>query len=258
MRQFSLKNKLGEVYLLNSLDNFLHEPEGIGFTRNATFQKIGTNYKMVQDGFTQTPVKGKIMFKSDAKQSAYKRYLKFSRFLQEIPLLLVYRVPGGEFFQDCIPGSVDKTEINAAFGMDVGITLTPLSMWYRELKETAQNSNVTVISESMNESPCCLSFSGVTKSNANLSWSQEVDGIEVMTGTLKNVTIAATDTVFIRTDTKEYQIYKVSSGGTKTNLYDKSDFGTGRFPFFYKGENEFIITGATMIRVEGRELYETV
>ena len=257
MRQFSLKNKLGEVYRLNSLDNFLHEPEGIGFTRNATFQKIGTNYKMVQDGFTQTPVKAKIMFKSDAKQSAYKRYLKFSRFLQEIPLLLVYRVPGGEFFQDCIPGSVDKTEINAAFGMDVGITLTPLSMWYRELKETAEGS-VTVRSESLNESPSCLSFSGVTKSNANLSWSQEVDGVEVMTGTLKNVTISATDTVYVRTDTDPYQIYKVSSGGTKTDLYGKSDFSTKRFPLLRKGENEFIVSGATKITIEGRELYETV
>ena len=77
MREFSLKNNIGEVYRLNSLENFLHEPEGIGFTRKTTFKKIGPMYEAVQDEFEQTPISGQIMFKSDIVNSAYIKYLKF-------------------------------------------------------------------------------------------------------------------------------------------------------------------------------------
>ena len=256
MREFSLKNNIGEVYRLNSLENFLHEPEGIGFTRKTTFKKIGPMYEAVQDEFEQTPISGQIMFKSDIVNSAYIKYLKFSRFLQEVPLTLIYRIPGGEFSIDCLPGSVEKKEINGALGMDVGITLIPVSMWYQLIKETASGS-VTVKSDSKNESPCCLSFTGVSVSNGSLSWSQKVDNVTKMTGTLTGVTISSTDTVYIRTDGNPYQIYKKSSGGTKTDLYAKSNFSTARFPFLYKGLNQFIVSGAT-VTIEGKILYETV
>ena len=258
MRQFSLKNSQGDVYRLNSLEYFFHDPEGLGFTRNATFQKIGNQYEMISDGFDQTPVKGQIMFHSSNNISAYKRYLKFAEFLQEIPLTLVYRIPGGEFFMACIPGTIEKTEINSAFGMDVGVELVPLSMWYNEVKEESITGSVSVRSDSKRESPCCLSFTGITRDNASLAWSQKLDNTQIMTGELDGVTIAATDTVYIRTDTNPYQIYKVSSGGTKTDLYDKSDFGTRRFPYLQKGENTFIVTGASKLVIEGRILHETV
>lgn len=257
MRQFNLRNNIGEEYRLNSSDNFFHTPEGLGFQRNATFQKIGTSYKMIRDGFRQQPVSGEIMFKSDATASAYNRYLAFKNFLQELPLTMVYRIPGGEFCMDCVPNVVEKTEINSALGMNVGIELLPLSMWYEEIIQTG-TSSTTVISDSLNDSPCCLSFSGVTKSAANLTWTQTLDGTAIMTGTLLGVTIASTDTVFIRTDTDPYSIYKESSGGTKTGLYQSSDFTTKRFPFIQKGTNVFSVTGATSMTVKGRILYETV
>lgn len=258
MRQFSLINAVGDVYRLNSFEYFFHDPEGMGFVRNATYRKIGNNYEIIQDSFDQTPKRGKIMFKSTPTISAYKRYLKFSNFLQEIPLTLVYQIPGGEFLLTCIPGTIEKTEINSAFGMDVGIELIPLSMWYKEIKETSSTGGVIVRSDSKVESPCCLSFTGLTKTNESLSWSQELNGVEIMTGELDGVTIASTDTVIIRTDTNPYQIYKISSEDVKTDLYGKSDFATKRFPLLHKGVNEFIVTGASEITIEGRILHETV
>ena len=258
MRQFNLRNNIGEEYRLNSSDNFFHTPEGLGFQRNATFQKIGSRYEMIRDGFRQQPVSGEIMFKSDATASAYNRYLAFKNFLQEIPLSLVYRIPGGEFCMDCVPNVVEKTEINSALGMNVGIELLPLSMWYQTIEKEADSSSVSVISDSVNESPCGLRFSGVTKSNDNLTWSQTVDGVSVMTGTLLGVTIASTDMVYVRSDTDPYSIYKVASDHTQTMLYSKSDFSTKRFPYLYKGVNVFTVTGATSIDVRGHILYETV
>lgn len=258
MRQFTLKNSIGEVYRLNSSDNFFHTPEGLGFQRNATFQKLGTTYKLIRDGFRQAPVSGQIMFKTDAQASAYKRYLAFKNFLQMIPLTMVYQIPGGEFCMDCVPSTIEKTEINSALGMNIGIELTPLTMWYEEIEKEADSSSITVISDSLNDSPCCLAFSGVTKTNQDLTWTQSVDGVSVMTGTLKSVTIAASDTVYVRTDTDPYSLYKISSGGTKTGLYQSSNFSTQRFPFIQKGVNVFSVTGATHISVKGRILYETV
>ena len=258
MRQFNLRNSIGEEYRLNSLDNFFHTPEGLGFQRNAVYQKIGARYSIIRDGFRQKPITGQIMFKSDHVASAYNRYLKFKNFLQEIPLTLVYRIPGGEFCIDCVPDIVEKTEINSSLGMNVGIELMPLCMWYQTVEKSENSSSVSIISDSVNESPCGLRFSGVTKSNASLSWSQTVDGVEVMTGTLLGVTIASTDMVYVRSDTNPYSIYKVTANNTNTSLYSKSDFTTKRFPYLQKGVNVFTVTGATYIDVRGHILYETV
>lgn len=257
MRQFNLRNRIGEEYRLNSLDNFFHSPEGLGFRRNATLQKLGTKYRVIRDGFSQIPISGQIMFKSDSQASAYNRYLAFKNFLQEIPLTIVYRIPGGEFYKDVIPSTVDKTEINSSLGMDVGIELTPLTMWYRSVYLEYGGHRALVDSDSVNESPCILTFSGITRTNGNITWNQKVDGVTVMTGGLIGVTVAATDQIVVRTDTDPYQIYKLS-GNTKTGLYQLSDFTKTRFPFIRKGANLFEVTDATDITIEGKILYETV
>ena len=257
MRQFNLRNRIGEEYRLNSSDNFFHTPEGLGFRRNATLQKTGSSYKLIRDGFNQTPISGQIMFKSDSQASAYKRYLVFKNFLQEIPLTLVYRIPGGEFYMDVLPSNVDKTEINSSLGMDIGIELTPLTMWYRTISASAEADRVQIISDSVNESPCILTFSGLTVTNDSVVWSQLVDGSSFMTGKLNEMTVAATDKIVVRTDTNPYRIYQ-RIGSTNTGVYQHSDFETKRFPFIQKGVNEFRVSGATSVSVEGKILYETV
>ena len=259
MREFNLRNNIGEEYRLNSLDNFFHSPEGLGFQRNAVYQKIGVNYDIVRDGFRQNPVSGQIMFKSDAQASAYNRYLKFKNFLQEIPLTLVYRIPGGEFKMDVVPNMVEKSEINSSLGMNVGIEFMPLSMWYKEISKTESSSVLIIESDSNIESPCCLSFKGVVKTNQELLWEQIVNGTTVMTGRLIGVTITADQMVYVRTDSDPYGIYK-NAGGNITDLYPNSDFSTKRFPYIYKGRNMFSINGAspTEFNIEGRILYETV
>lgn len=259
MREFNLRNNIGEEYRLNSLDNFFHSPEGLGFQRNAVYQKIGTRYEIVRDGFRQQPISGQIMFKSDERVSAYNRYLKFKNFLQEIPLTLVYRIPGGEFKMDVVPNMVEKTEINSSLGMNVGIELMPLSMWYKEVSILNTSGACTVESDSVIESPCCISFTGAVKSNQELVWEQIVDGTLVTRGRLTGVTLYSDEKVFIRTDTDPYGLYKVA-GGNIISLYEKSDFSTKRFPFIRKGSNYFTLlaTSVTEFKFEGRILYETV
>ena len=139
--------------------------------------------------------------------------------------------------------------------MDVGITLMPVSMWYKTIKETGTGS-VTVKSDSKNESPCCLIITGIDVAYNTLQWLQKVNNVVVMNGYLDHVNIGTTTKVYIRTDTNPYQIYKVTDG-VKTDLYPYSRFSSKRFPFLYKGTNQFTVSGAS-ITVEGRILYETV
>lgn len=256
IRQFNLIDSEGQAYTLtvaNRYTGFLTSASGLGYEKTSDYQKIGNDYEPLTDNINQGVISGVIRF---FNPHAYQFFSKFALFCQDKNLTLLYRTPTGEYRRK---GSITKIEKSEGEDLlKVKIDFTATSLWYQELKRKTNAAALSVKSESVIESPCCLSFTGVTKSNATLAWSQSLNNTSIMTGELDGVTIAATDTVYIRTDTNPYQIYKVSSGGTKTDLYGKSDFGTKRFPMLYKGVNVFTVTGATEISIEGRVLYETV
>ena len=259
MRQFSLVNKSGETYRLNKPENFLHEPTGLGFSRNAEYKKMGNNYELLSDGFSQHSIQGSIMFRRGGNNTPYKKYAKFARFLQDTPLVLHYRTMSGEEYMiDVIPTDLMKEEINSSMGMDVEITLTSTSLWYREIKQVEEGDEIKIRSDSFIESPCHLILTGVTLSNGNLTWSQDNNDNEVMTGKLSGITLTGTDKLHIRTDTNPYRIYKEDSNGNETNLYSKSDFSTKRFPLIRKGVNTITFSKSGNIEAKGRILYETV
>ena len=259
MRQFSLKNSIGEVYRLNSLDYFLHDPEGLGFRRSTKYQKIGSNYEILQDGFEQQPITASIMFKSSQTLSAYRQYSKFREFLQLIPLTLIYRIPGGEFLLDCVPESVEKTEINSTLGMDVGITLTPLTMWYREVSATRTGTYVEIESDSNIPSPCCISITP-SSTITSLVWKHYVDNVYIGDGGKINYTsLTSTDTIYIRTDKNPYELYYITSGyTTHHDIYSHSDFSTKRFVYLQKGINKISCSQAGSMSIEAKIYYETV
>ena len=259
MRQFSLVNKSGETYRLNSLDNFMHDPSGLGFSRDTEFQKMGNAYEVISDGFSQLIVQGTIMFKRGEKNTPYRKYAKFARFLQDIPLTLHYRTMNGEEYKlDVIPSGLEKDEIKSSLGMDVNITLTSISAWYKEYKKTAEGTTIQVRSDSIMESPCDLTITGAELTDENITWTQEVNGNEIMTGSLTGITLDETDILHIKTDSNPYRIYKEDSEGAETDLYSKSDFSTKRFPLIRKGVNTITFSESGSIEVKGRVLYETV
>lgn len=259
MRQFSLVNKSGETYRLNKLENFLHKPSGLGFSRDTEYQKTGYSYELLNDGFSQHTIQGSIMFHTGRNNTPYKKYAKFSRFLQDIPLTLHYRTMSGEEYMiDVIPSDLQKEEINSSMGMDVVITLTSISLWYREIKQIEEGNEVKLRSDSTIESPCHLVLTGVELSNEDITWNQEINDVEIMAGKLTGITLDETDSLHIRTDTIPYRIYKVDTIGNETDLYSKSDFSTKRFPFIKKGVNVLSFSESGTIEAKSRILYETV
>lgn len=251
MRRFALESKSGEVYNLDSLDNFLHDPDGLGFRRSTEYRKIGLGYEVVQDSFEQPDFRAQICFKDRKISPAYQKYEAFSRFLQDTPHILHYYA-NRHYKMNVMPKELTKTEVSKPLGLNVDIGLDGLSLWYEEIEATGTNS-LTMLCDSRNESGCHIEIKGAI---TNPIWSQTVNGVTI-TGKV-NATLASGDTLHIRTDTNPYQLYKVSSGGSRTDLYGSSDFSTERFVLLKYGQNTISCSGATSIKVTGRVMYETV
>lgn len=256
IRQFNLENSEGEVYTLtvsNKYTGFMTMADGLGYEMSPDYQKVGTEYERLADNINQGIISGSIHF---FQPYAYREFSKFALFCQDKDLKLYYRTPTGQFKRNGMISKIERSE--GSDSLNVKVTFTATSLWYQEFKESVSDDSITVISESALDSLCEISFKGLTITNGDLEWSQKLNNTQVMSGKLSGVTIAATDTVYIRTDKNPYEIYKVNSGGVRTDLYSKSDFSTKRFPLIYKGVNEFIVTGASEIVIKGRILYEAV
>lgn len=256
-RTFDLINNKGEAYPLSRYNTFsgvFGDVEGLGMEHDSTYQKLGSVYDLLQDNINQGEISGVVYFQS---KYPYQEYARFVEFCQETPLKLRYVNPVGEYYRDGIVSQIEKNEDGAP--ARVKIVFTASTLWYKEVSITETNGTIMVESDSVIESPCCLSFTGASKSNQELTWQQSVNGKTVMTGRLMSVTFTSAANVYIRTDTDPYGLYFVT-GGNKTDLYSKSDFNTKRFPFIHKGTNYFFLLGTsvTEFTLQGRILYETV
>lgn len=253
MRQFSLENSKGEIYSLNDDSAFLHSPSGLGFSRDTEYQRMGTHYGIVNDGFSQKSISGSICFADDTESSAYEKYSAFTRFLQYMPLVLHYATDR-RYKIDVIPSSVDKTEIEA-LGLDVSVTFTATSLFYEDVK-TEGTGEVIIRSDSAIISPCKMRLGDTSESGVAFTWAQYVDEMLVMQGGVST----SKECIEVRSDSAQYQIVAIAANGTETDIYAYSDFSKGRFPYIYPGVNRFVNLASSnaAIKVTGRIEYATV
>lgn len=275
MRQFTLTNALGKSYDLNNLDNFLHDPSGLGFQRDNDYIKMGTQYYSYNDGFKQQPVKGTIRFKYP---DAYSKYFEFAKFLQHTPLTLKY-ASNDEYSLQVLPGKLVKTELESK-SLECDIELTPLSLYYKHIVEEneetettgkvydyeypysyAENIPGTVVieSDSANESPCKIQIYGPA---VNPHWYHYVNG-ELVTEGKVTATIANGNKLIVDTSVVPYAIKSVDSyGNLVKDLYQASDFSLDRFVFLRYGTNRISVghdgTTTLALSVEAKIAYETV
>ena len=259
IRTFDLLNSEGQAYTLtisHRYTGFLTTAEGLGFENSPEYVRIGNSYERLTDNLNQGVISGIVQF---FNPYAYQKFSAFAEFCQDKNLTLFYRTPTGLFKKDGAITKIEKSEGDDS--LKVKIEFTATSLWYKEIQHTVASAVITFNSDSAIESPCCLSISGITRSGTSLSWEQNVNGKIIMSGTLNNVTISEQSTVYIRTDTNPYSIYKQTSGGNPTSLYEYSNFATKRFPFIKKGSNMITIFGSpspSELSISGRILYETI
>lgn len=253
-RTFNILDTAGNAYTLTVLKpihstGYFYNVSGLGMETSHTYQKIGESYEITEKKNKQGRITGTIFFHGDYCDQ---EYAKFARFCQNKELIVSYRTPAGEFKRDGHISKISKDEKGGALKVDVEFTC--ISLWYREINLSVSGTSITFDSDSAIDSPCHLMFkpgSAIT----SLTWSQTVNGTSVMTGALSSISVSASQTLHIRTDTNPYKIYRNTEA---TNYYGKSDFSTKRFPLIRQGINVITFGASGAITVEGKLLYETV
>lgn len=278
MRTFKIVNAMGQTYDMNSLDNFFHDPSGLGFERDTDYTQIGSRYIPQVDKFKQHDIQGTIRFRGSATES-YPKYHDFILFMQHVPLTIYY-TPDGTYRIDVYPKSIKKTEVDEdAGGLDCNVSFSATNMFYKDIiisndgtasgKVYPYKYNYTysdfipgtasIESDSAQESPCKVIIYGKA---INPHWYHYLNGELVGEGKV-NATIAAGNKLVIDSMAMPYQIRELDS---KNNVvydrYQLSDFNMSRFVFLQYGHNLISAghDGASTLKLalEAMISYETV
>ena len=247
MRQFKIINAVGAEFDLNSLDSFLVNPDGLGYSNDSDFENVGYDYYITSTAISQPKPHGTIKFTS------YERYLEFIKFIQREPLKLCYTAAEAHYL-DCVLGSLSKGEIESR-KLSVTIQLIGISQWYKYRKEAVGSEavigkyypyqyaytytdkaqgDVHIVSDSALDSPAKLTILGPC---TNPKWvhyvnnKKESEGRVIATIPDNHRLVVSSEYPF---SIKEYDEYN----NEIADRYEDSDFETERFVFLKHGENK--------------------
>lgn len=273
MRQFFIKNALGQEWDLNSSDGGFYTPSGLGFTRKMSYQRIGsTQYTAVSDILEQKKIKGNFVFKN------YERYQQFIRFIQKTPLMLKYKA-AEEFMIRCDITSIEKGEKTKGL-LQCKSTLTTYGTFYKTVRAENVDSGegkkyeyrydytyfdnllgtLELESDSVLEAPTKLTILGPV---INPSWIHTLNGKQLITGKVNCNIPSGHRLVIDSTSLPAYSIKEYDQNGIEvSDHYQDSDFSTRRFILLGYGTNRVIIThegeGEIKAYMEGEINYESV
>lgn len=129
IRRFSLRNEYGEEYPLYVPERgYFDSPEGLGFSIDASYTKLGSSWVRNSYKDAQGEITGNINFMG---RSPYTEASAFEAFVRSSDnLTLIYVNPVGTYQRDVDLISYGKTEINENNILSCPVTLTVRSMWY--------------------------------------------------------------------------------------------------------------------------------
>lgn len=254
MRKFKLINKNGTEFELTELRNtFLHSVDGLGRSRSINYRQIGNRFKAVQDVLDQGVIQGKVKF---WKGDSTAKLRSFLQFCEEKPLTLSYE-QNGVYLRQGFVNAIDRNESDT---LEVSITFTCTTPWYKELTAISAPydpivsgkiypyhysyeyqglavNEVIIESNSLMKSPCKITMKGPL---TNPEWNHYVDGSFVgsgkVTASIPDGNYIVIDTTQIPCSIKEYN----ESDEFVLDLYPSSDINTSRFIYLEKGVNRIV------------------
>ena len=277
VRKFKLINNDGAEYDLTTRSAFLHEPAGLGFSRDTTFQRLGNTHVILDDAFAQGEITGQVFF---PEPGAYDRYFEFIRFCRNEPIYLLYKPAEREFRRQVILSDVGKEELGPG-GLDITVMFKCLTLFYEQImlygdaadaeggktynyrydyKYSASSANTLVInSDSYGESPCCIYIYGEA---VNPVWMHYVNNVLYATGSLQ-ATIEEGQKLRIDTTEIPYSLTRVDMANRFiADVYGEADFSTQRFIQLQHGVNTISVSHDTAtpltVAMEARILYASV
>lgn len=254
MRKFKLINKNGIEFELTELRNtFLHSVDGLGRSRSIDYRQIGNRFKAVQDVLDQGVIQGKVRFWKGNSTTMLRNFLQFC---EEKPLTLSYE-QNGVYLRQGFVNAIDRNESDT---LEVSITFTCTTPWYKELTAISAPydpsvsgkiypyhysyeyqglavNEVIIESNSLMKSPCKITMKGPL---TNPEWNHYVDGSFVgsgkVTASIPDGNYIVIDTTQIPCSIKEYN----ESDEFVLDLYPSSDINTSRFIYLEKGVNRIV------------------
>ena len=266
IREFSLTNAAGTIWSLNRPNYcFLYEPQGLGYTEEAIYKRLGTAWRSADPEARQGEITGEIIFTGS---DPYGAFYDFGKFLRKTPLTLTYITDAGTFYRNVAAASIGKTERKEDFLLRCPLTLVCTSLWYgltyaQQIGEpailtditpdqltdangnllTTTEPNYTVLNDGDAAAPFQMTLQGAV-----------IDPELIVTapdGTVQTVkipaTLAASDTLHYSSVDGDLFCYMEDSGGTKTNLV----------PLFPVGSDIFvkIPVGLAGVEIQGSNIW---
>ncbi|MCM1479140.1 MAG: hypothetical protein NC085_05510, partial [Muribaculaceae bacterium] len=248
-----------------------------GFSDSVRFEQIGSEFRPLEDSFSQGMINGAILF---AGADPYGEYRRFTGFARADPLTLSYRTD--ETYNIAVRlVSIEKSELGTGGSSLVcNVTFAAEGLFYRSVKvsadtkkiggkvypfkypytyEDVSQNTVLIESGSRESSPCRITVYGQC---VNPKWKHYVNNVLTKTGAYIG-TVPAGNRLVIDTTAIPYSIKELGVGGKLVaNRYQQCDFSTERFFHLQYGSNRISVShdglNALNVFVEGRISYETV
>ena len=142
MRYFKLINSSGATLDITTQQLFFNEVSGLGFDEETSFRHVGEVWWLNTASYRQQVIKGKLLFNCIGGADPYTEYLKFVRFIQKVPLTMLYYpndLTGKEYRRTVRVTKLEKSEINQYGVIEENIEFTAYTPWYeiREFRNSA-------------------------------------------------------------------------------------------------------------------------
>ena len=241
IRNFFFENEKGQKIDCQEVSGklFLYNVNGLGFSRNLEYARVGTAYIKNKDEFAQNVITGELEF-YDNTYEQYKNFIDF--ILQAKSLKLIYVHKGSnrnKYYRDIDVAQVDKFQEDDFNVLPTNITLNCTSLWYEETNfiyrveeiqdelrwdfewdsrfTDYENRSVQYNNNGHTKAPFLLEMGGYIL-NPKVSLYDDKGLINEIS---LNITIEENEKLIYCTRDNECQIIKVLSDGTEINLvYD--------------------------------------
>lgn len=135
-RGFKIYNSNGDMIdLLNNLDFFSINPEGLGVSFDNEYHESNSNFLLDSSKVSMGQFKIDILFGAVTGES-YERYDDLLKLLNAPPYRLVYETSVGVWNRTCKLNELSKTEIKELNIMVESITLDMMTPWYVDVEES--------------------------------------------------------------------------------------------------------------------------
>jgi len=244
MRQFKIRNSLGqEIGLQDKQGYAFFDEEGLGFDIDASFQRIGDQFRLIEKGISQPQVSGNLVING---YDAYAKYTAFVAFCSYTPLVLIYEADQTLYLEGMVI-SLQKGDMINRRTLVCPMVFVGTSYWYDDVlaEEAAgslpdstkmytytypyqyasgENGTVELVNGALNSYFKITIFGPAT----NPKWQLYSGGVLTNSGKIL-ATIPEGNKLIVNSDPLEMEITEYTNSGTfVVDRYPDSDFTTER------------------------------